>query len=193
MMLRIFLLLFITIIACSTSKREYVVKKDFLTGVKAGEFSIYDQTGKNLQYRVESRYNALHSVELVAYPSKQVIARLKNQITLLLYKGTLEILDAKSNKWITGTINQKLKILNHKSVIDWNGRRLVMKHSIPSFTTRFFDEAQRNRLVAEYRIHVVSSMVTNKYTMKIFTDEIPDALFLLCLTVRDHIVASKKS
>ncbi|CAF1003730.1 unnamed protein product [Rotaria sp. Silwood1] len=191
-MLRILLLSFITIIACSTSKREYVIKKDFFTGVKAGEFSVYDRTGKNLQYRIESRYNALHSVELVAYPSKQAIARLKNQITLLLYKGTLEILDAKSNKWITGTINQKLKVLNHKSVINWNGRQLSMKHNIPSFTTKFFDEAQRNRLVAEYRIHMVASAVANKYTMKIFTDEIPDALFLLCLTVRDHIIASKK-
>ncbi|CAF1436002.1 unnamed protein product [Rotaria sp. Silwood1] len=191
-MLRILLLSFITIIACSTSKREYVIKKDFFTGVKAGEFSVYDRTGKNLQYRIESRYNALHSVELVAYPSKQVIARLKNQITLLLYKGTLEILDAKSNKWITGTINQKLKVLNHKSIINWNGRQLSMKHNIPSFTTKFFDEAQRNRLVAEYRIHMVASTVANKYTMKIFTDEIPDALFLLCLTVRDHIIASKK-
>ncbi|CAF3690398.1 unnamed protein product [Rotaria sp. Silwood1] len=191
-MLRILLLSFITIIACSTSKREYVIKKDFFTGVKAGEFSVYDRTGKNLQYRIESRYNALHSVELVAYPSKQAIARLKNQITLLLYKGTLEILDAKSNKWITGTINQKLKVLNHKSIINWNGRQLSMKHNIPSFTTKFFDEAQRNRLVAEYRIHMVASTVANKYTMKIFTDEIPDALFLLCLTVRDHIIASKK-
>ncbi|CAF0942524.1 unnamed protein product [Rotaria sordida] len=191
-MLRILFLLFITIITCSTSKREYVIKKDFLTGIKAGEFSVYDQTGKILQYRIESRYNALHSVELVAYPSKQVIARLKNQITLLLYKGKLEILDPKSNKWITGTINQKLKVLNHKSTINWNGRQLTMKHNVASFTTKFFDEKQRNRLMAEYRIHVVSSVVTNKYTMKIFTDELPDALFLLCLTVRDHIVASKK-
>ncbi|CAF1648855.1 unnamed protein product, partial [Rotaria sp. Silwood1] len=80
------------------SRREYVVKKDFITGFKAGEFSIYDQTGKNFQYRVESRYNAAHSVELVAYPSKQVIARLKNQLTFFLYKGTLEILDAASKK-----------------------------------------------------------------------------------------------
>ncbi|CAF3839249.1 unnamed protein product [Rotaria sp. Silwood1] len=175
------------------SRREYVVKKDFITGFKAGEFSIYDQTGKNFQYRVESRYNAAHSVELVAYPSKQVIARLKNQLTFFLYKGTLEILDAASKKkWITGTINQKLKMLSHTSIIDWNGKRLFMKHNFPSFTTQFFDETQGNRLMAEYRIHVVSSIVTNKYTMKIFTDEIPDALFLLCLTVRDHLVASKR-
>ncbi|CAF1076179.1 unnamed protein product [Rotaria sordida] len=166
--------------------------KIFFTGVKAGEFSIYDQTGKNLKHRIESRYNALHSVELVAYPSKQIIARLKSQITFLLYKGTLEILDVKSNKWITGTINHKLKILNHKYIINWNGKQLLMTKNVPSFTTKFFDETQRNQVVAEYRIHVVSSTVANKYTMKIFTDKIPDALFLLCLTVRDHIMSLKK-
>lgn len=192
-MLKIILLVSITSIHCSTAKREYVVKKDFITGVKAGEFTIYDQSGKNIQYRVESRYNALHSVELVAYPSKKVIARLKNQVTLLLYKGTLQLLDSKSRTWINGTINQKLKLLNHKSIIEWNGRQFVMKHNFPSFTTRFFDEKKGNQLLAEYQKHVISSVVANKYTMRVFTDELPDSIFLLCLTVRDYILASKKN
>ena len=58
--------------------RQYVVTKDFFTGLKAGEFSVYDQSGKNLLYRLESRYALTQTAELYAYPGKQLVASIRS-------------------------------------------------------------------------------------------------------------------
>lgn len=58
--------------------RQYVIKKDFFTGLKSGEFSIYDQSGNNLIYRIESRYGFMQSAEVYSYPGKRLVASIKN-------------------------------------------------------------------------------------------------------------------
>jgi hypothetical protein len=58
--------------------RQYVIEKDFLSGFKAGEFSVYDQSERNLLYRLESRYAITQTSELYAYPGKQMVASLRN-------------------------------------------------------------------------------------------------------------------
>jgi hypothetical protein len=58
--------------------RQYRIEKDFFSGLKAGEFSVYDQSGKNLLYRLESRYAVTQTSELYAYPSKQMVASIRN-------------------------------------------------------------------------------------------------------------------
>ena len=191
-MQRALVFLLITLANCLTPLREYHIRRDILNGVKAPEFSIFDKTGKILQYRIESRYNGLHSVELVAYPSKQVVARLKNKITWLLYEGTVEILDAQSQQWSTGKISQNLQLLNHKSTIEWNGRRLLMEHSIASLTTRFSDENQNGQLLAEYILSLSSVVWANKYTLKVYSNDIPDAIYIFGLTVRDYLGTQRK-
>ena len=189
----VLLVLLFTLVNCLTPLREYHIRRDILNGVKAPEFSIFDQTGKILQYRIESRYNGLHSVELVAYPSKQVVARLKNTFTWLLYEGTFEILDTQSQQWRTGKISQNLKLFNHKSTIEWNGRRLLMEHSIASLTTRFSDEDRNGQMLAEYKVSLSSVLWATKYTLKVYSNEIPDAIYIFGLTVRDYITTKQRS
>jgi hypothetical protein len=58
--------------------RRYRIEKDLFTGIKAGEFSVYDQSGRNLLYRLESRYAITQTAELYTYPSKQIIASIRN-------------------------------------------------------------------------------------------------------------------
>jgi hypothetical protein len=58
--------------------RQYVMEKDFFTGLKSGEFSVYDQSERNLLYRLESRYAITQRAELYAYPGKQIIASIRN-------------------------------------------------------------------------------------------------------------------
>jgi len=58
--------------------RRYRIEKDFFTGVKAGEFSVYDEYGRNLLYRFESRYAITQTGELYTYPSKQIVASIQN-------------------------------------------------------------------------------------------------------------------
>lgn len=187
----IVLVLLVTLVNGLSPLREYHIRRDILNGVKAPEFSIFDKTGKILQYRVESRYNGLHSVELVAYPSKTVVARLKNKITWLLYEGTVEILDTQSQQWSTGKISQNLKLLSHKSTIEWNGRRLLMEHSIASLTTRFSDENQNGQSLAEYTVPLLS-VWANKYNLKVYSNDIPDAIYIFGLTVRDYLGTQRK-
>jgi hypothetical protein len=57
--------------------RQYVIEKDFFTGFKSGEFSIYDQSGRNLLYRIESQYAITQTVALYAYPRKQMVATIR--------------------------------------------------------------------------------------------------------------------
>ncbi|CAF3937818.1 unnamed protein product [Rotaria magnacalcarata] len=161
-----------------TPVREYAVRRDILVGVKAPEFSIFDKSGKNLQYRIESKYLGLHKIELVSYPSKQVVGRLNSKVTWFLYEATFEILNSQTQQWTTGSINQKLQILNHKSVIEWNGRRILMEHNIPSLTTRFLDDQRGGQLVAEYKVSLASVFWATKYSLQIFSSDLPDALFI---------------
>jgi len=58
--------------------RQYVIEKDFFTGFKAGEFSVYDQSEKNLLYRLESSYAITQTAQLYAYPGKQMVGSIRN-------------------------------------------------------------------------------------------------------------------
>ncbi|CAF2822920.1 unnamed protein product [Rotaria sp. Silwood2] len=125
--------------------RTYIIQKDLLNPIKAGEFSIFDYTEKQLQYRIESRLTFMQSVELIAYPSKQVVAKLNKNLKLFLYKGTISILDPRSNQWIKGTIHEKL---GGKYIIEWNGQRLVIGFS-KGFGKREFRDESDSTLLAE--------------------------------------------
>lgn len=58
--------------------RQYIIEKDFFSGIKAGEFSVFDQSGRNLLYRLESRYAVTQTAALYAYPGKQMVASIRN-------------------------------------------------------------------------------------------------------------------
>jgi hypothetical protein len=61
--------------------RRYRIEKDFFFGLKAGEFSFYDQSGRSLLYRLESRYAITQTAELLAYPNKQIIASIRKTLS----------------------------------------------------------------------------------------------------------------
>jgi len=70
--------LFFTKTQCQWALRQYVIEKDFFTGFKAGEFSVYDQSEKNLLYRLESSYAITQTAQLYAYPGKQMVGSIRN-------------------------------------------------------------------------------------------------------------------
>lgn len=175
----------------SMATREYSIRRDIIVGVKAPEFSVFDPSGKNLIYRIESKFWGLHKIELVSRPSKQVVGRLTNKITFLLYEANFEILDPTTQQWVPGTIKQNFKILNHRSTIEWNGRRLSMEHNIASLTTRFLDDQQGGNLVGEYKVSLHSLIWATKYSMKIYDDSLPEAIFLFGLAARDYIITNR--
>jgi hypothetical protein len=112
--------------------RQYVIRKDFFHGLKAGEFSIYDTTEQNLHYRIESDFALLQSVKIIAYPSKQEVGRIEAQLKPLLFKADIIILDPQANQWVKGLIQQNYKLLGSSFNIDWNGHRITMENEVDS-------------------------------------------------------------
>ena len=97
---QIFILFLTHVVVCYHAQREYMIKSDLFKGIKVDEYSIYDFTGKNLQYRIESKYHVLHSIE---------------------------VYDDRYQRWFKGLIT-KTHIIDDKWKIKYNGRLLAMEY-----------------------------------------------------------------
>ena len=76
-MTRLVLLLCLVHLAVSLqTKRTHVMQKDYFSGTKAGELSIFHQQTNALVYRIEPLLFTFERVELIAYPSKKVVGKL---------------------------------------------------------------------------------------------------------------------
>ncbi|CAF4169167.1 unnamed protein product, partial [Rotaria magnacalcarata] len=95
---------------CHTAKRQYFIAVDFFTGIKADEYSVYDPTGKILQYRIESKYRILQLLELVSYPTKTIIGKLKSKVKMTVYEADFDIYDNRTQQWLKGTVKQGWKV-----------------------------------------------------------------------------------
>jgi hypothetical protein len=171
--------------------RQYVVHRDFLRGLKASEYSVYDKTEKHVYYRIESNYGLPSNIEIIAYPSKQVVGRLQPKLKLFGYNAEFSILDPKSNQWIKGSIHQKFQLFVSPFNIEWNGHHITMENERDLFTAKFSDA--NGELLAEYGIRRLSIFLTNTYDMKIFSSKYPDLIYLLALAVRDNRIGQGKS
>ncbi|CAF1187330.1 unnamed protein product [Rotaria magnacalcarata] len=185
-MLQLLLLCILSLVSCQTPAKTYYIRKDYFHGLKPGEFTVYNPTGKTTYYRIESHYGILHSLELISYPSKIVVGKLKAKLSLLLYKAELDIFDNKSQRWINGTIDANFQLFESRFTIQWNGRRLIMVSDAFSLITRFYDEQQPNIILAKFRKRFESYLFVNKFDMEIFVNDLPDSIFLLGLAVKDR-------
>ncbi|CAF4109741.1 unnamed protein product [Rotaria sp. Silwood2] len=153
--------------------------------MKAGQFSIYDPGEQQLHYRIQSQIALWQILELVAYPSNQVIAKLNSRWHTLLYEATISIFDSQSNQWIDGQIRKHLTFFGDKYTIEWNGKSMVMETKFLSFTTKFRDENQGNML-AEFRMRWTSLFWFKKYDLEIFSKEVPETIYIMALAAKDH-------
>ncbi len=108
---------------CQSTLSNYVIRKSFLADIKKREFDVFDQTENNLQYFIEARRNFGEAIEIIASPSKQVIAKLKRNFSFM-YKATISVLDPRSNRWIDGKIKENLRLVGSKYTIEWNGEKI---------------------------------------------------------------------
>ncbi|CAF0797428.1 unnamed protein product [Rotaria sordida] len=170
--------------------KSYSIRKDFFKGFKAGEFSIRDTSGKHLYYRIESNYAKLHSLKIIAYPSKQEVGRLKAVEKLLVYKAEISILDPRTNQWVLGLIEKNFQLFGSLFKINWNGNHLKMENDIGLFTTKFLDK--NGQLLAQFRLQNSSVFWTKKYDMQIFSTKYPEQIYLLGLAAHDHTSSGKR-
>ncbi|CAF4024394.1 unnamed protein product [Rotaria sp. Silwood1] len=180
------LLSFIGIVVYSQNViKFYVIKKDFFNIIKASQFSIYDPREQQLYYRIQSKLALQQVLELIEYPSNQVIAKLNSRWDILLYKATISIFDSQSNQWIDGQIRQHFKLFGDKYTIEWNGESIVMETKFASFTTKFRDQNQDN-ILAKFRMRWFSVLGSNKYDLEIFSRQVPDSIYIFALAAKDY-------
>lgn len=165
--------------------RTYLIKKDFISGLKGGEFTIYDHTGKARQYRMESKFGVTHDVQLFSLPSKKLIARLKAKVTAVMYKATITVLNSNTNQWNNGTIEQNFKLVGNKFTIVFNGNRILMEGTAASLNTEFHEQPLGN-VLAKFRKRISSLFWRNKYDLQVSSNSYPDAIYFLGVAARDH-------
>ncbi len=168
------------------TNRTYLIKKDFLSGPKGGEFTIYDSQGKNQLYRMESKLGVTHNVKLYQGSTKtNPLALLKGKISVILYKATISILNEKSNQWKNGTFQQNFKIIGNKFIINFNNVNISMEGKGASLDTTFIDQSNQN-ILAKFRKRVSSLFWRNKYDLQVLSDKFPDQIYFLGVAARDH-------
>ncbi|CAF3494681.1 unnamed protein product [Rotaria socialis] len=165
--------------------RTYLIKKDFVSGLKGGEFTVYDHTGKTRLYRMESKWGLSHDVQVFSLPEKKLIARLKGIAIFATYKATVTILNANNNQWTNGTLGQNFKIVGNKFTISFNKNRIVMEGTAASLNTEFHEQPLGNT-VAKFRKRVSSLLWRNKYDLQVSSNAYPDTLYFLGVAARDH-------
>ena len=162
--------------------RTYALRKDYFNGIKAAEFSIYDISKKTLYYRIESRYSLLPKFDLVAYPSKQVVGKLEGKVGSI----HLSLLDDKTGQWIAGTMKGNLKFTKHfQYTIEFNGRKILLEKELLSPHATFRDISQGDVFLARYQREFFSPITATTYGAQIFSNDIPDGLYLLALAWTD--------
>jgi hypothetical protein len=170
--------------------RQYVIRQDFFAGYKAPEYTVYDTSEKHVYYRIESRYNLLHNVKVIAYPSKQEVARSEKKLKLFLYKAEFSIIDPRSNRRVSGLIKENFKLSSDFYTIEWNGKRVTMEQKFASFTCVFHDSD--GELLAEIRLRPASVFWTKKFDMKIYSNKYPEPIYFLGMTARDKTFSRGK-
>ncbi len=191
MLIRIYVLIVIVMVGISTvnnSKptiRSYFIEKDFFSGLKLGEFSIFDSTKKQLLYRIESYYTIGGKIELIDVSSKQIIGQLTNPLNLLLYAGNFSIFNLSSNQWINGKIERIFHMVNDKYIIKWNKRSILMETKFGSLTTTFEYE-NHSGILAKFEKRPTLFIWSNKYDLQVLSDDLPHAIYFLAIAIKDH-------
>lgn len=165
--------------SCQTALRSYVIRRDLFHGIKASEYSVYDETEQKLLYRMETKLSLLQKLELFSYPSKTLVGRLNAQIRLFLYKGNFTLFDQKKNQWASGEMRRNFQWLGGSFSIYWKNANISLNVDPLSLKHVFLDS--QGTLLADFTIRISSIFWARKYDMKIYQNTFPDELYMLGL------------
>ncbi|CAF1197332.1 unnamed protein product [Adineta steineri] len=171
---------------CLGTNRTYLIKRDLFSGLKGGEFTVYDNPGKITLFRMESKFAILHNIRIFKGLNKKQnpIALLKAKLSFVLYKGTIAIFNKNSNEWKNGTIEQNFKIVGNKFTIKYNNTEVSMEGKAASLDTTFIDQSNK-QVLAKFHKRVSSLFWRNKYDLQVLSDKLPDQVYFLGIAARD--------
>ncbi|UJR29808.1 hypothetical protein I4U23_017352 [Adineta vaga] len=166
------------------SIRRYFIQKDYFTGFKLGEFSIFDSSKKDLLFRIESLYTFGGKIQIINNSSKQVVAELRNKLSFTVHKANFTILDPVSKQWINGKFERQFHFFNRKYLLQWNQQNIRIENKFSSYTTTFKHD-KRNQTLAKAERYTYSLIKPTRYDLEIYSDDIPDIIYILGVFVID--------
>lgn len=173
-------LAYITITADAVP-RQYEIYKDFINGLKLNEYTVFNQSSKNILYRIESHFTLLNNLELVAYPEKQIVANISGS----LYSATFKILNTRSGQWSVGKCQSKFTLTNDfKYIIEWNGRQITVVKRLRMPQVYFRDVTAGDKLFARFYESARSNMYIHR--LEVYSNDIPDSIYLLAFAWREN-------
>jgi hypothetical protein len=150
------------------------------------DFTVFDLSGKNQLYRLKTSATDIDSVMLVDHPAKNMIANAEGEWIDNIFNVTMSIYDKKLSKWIDGTIKRLKQSFTKTYRIEWNQKSLIIKCKFYTKTIKIYNE-RPEELVAEFRHRARwLNKFKYKYDLKIYSDKLPDAIYLLALTIMHH-------
>ncbi len=165
--------------------RTYVVRKDrVMTDYRLAEFSIFDSTGKQRQYRLRTYYTDIHAALLYTSPSGEIVAMFEGEWTKEINTANISI-NTLSDKWIDGKITRRFDSRNDSYVISWNGINIIMKGKSESSFTELRDE-RTSDLLGKFRLKSGTIWYQCKYELIIMSNKMPDAVYFIAVATMDH-------
>jgi hypothetical protein len=185
-MLRVDYVFLLVIILCSINAqdgpiRAYGIRKDYFNGIKASEFSVYDISKTTLYYRIESKFSIMPKFDLIAYPSKKLVGKLESKVGAI----NLSVLDDKTGQWLTGTMKGHFSLSKQKYSMQFNDKQISMEKDLLSPHMNIRDETNGRKLLARYQREFFSPVTATTYGVQIYSNDIPDGLYLLILAWTD--------
>ena len=192
----IFLLLILAI-GCIQSKkliRSFVViQEKAIKGKPITNFTVFDSTGKVQLYRLRSSVTDMDEMMVVEYPAKNMIANAEGEWIDGKVNVTFSIYEKKLGKWIEGNIQRRVQQSPEDYRIEWNNQTCIIRVRWYTKTIKIYKE-RPEELIADFRHRArwLNKLKYN-YDLKIYSDKLPDALYLLALNIMHHKDRSKTS
>jgi hypothetical protein len=179
-----------SMIECMESKKEkrsYVIIRDKLPDEhQLYGYSIFDSTEKKRLYRLKTIHSDIDIMVLVDYPAKNVVANMEGVLLEGKLNITFSVYDYQQNKWTDGAVAESYHFLFRKYAIEWNSKPYIMKNRFSSRNNRLYNKSQNQLLAKFVKRSLWFDSVTVKYDLKIYTDELPDAVCFFAIAIIDH-------
>ncbi|CAF1309171.1 unnamed protein product [Rotaria sordida] len=184
------LLLFILLIKCTEAKKVHhtyvVVRNVTAPGKPMYGFRIFDSKEKTCLYRIRVLSKDVDTAILVDNFGKNIIANLEGIWIEKLVNVTFSIYDSKLNKWTDGFIQRNYHLFSSDYIIQFNNQQLIAKSKNDSKNVKVYDK-KKNELLAQFRYRtrwLFSKSV--KYDLKIYSNQVPDAIYFFLVLILDH-------
>jgi hypothetical protein len=105
----------------------------------------------------------------------------------------MNILDDHTNKWMSGQIYQHYRPQGFRFTIQYGGRYYTMENKFLSLITEIRDDKRPNYVLTHfYQTNINPIYGTSKYNLKIYTDDLPDPVYILALYALDSNLVRRR-